>query len=45
MKISGYDEAGRVDVVWDASELASGIYFYKLDVGTFSATKKAVLLK
>jgi len=44
-EISGYDEAGQVDVVWDASELASGIYFYKLDVGTFSATKKAVLLK
>jgi len=44
-EISGYDEAGQVDVVWDASELASGIYFYKLDVGIFSATKKAVLLK
>jgi hypothetical protein len=44
-EISGYDEAGQVDVVWDASDLASGIYFYKLEAGTFAATKKAVLLK
>jgi len=32
-------------VVWDASNNASGIYFYKLTAGDFSATKKAVLLK
>jgi hypothetical protein len=37
---TGYDE-----VVWDASNNASGIYFYKLTAGDFSATKKAVLLK
>jgi hypothetical protein len=44
-EISGYDEAGQVDVMWDASDKASGIYFYKLEAGTFTATKKAVLLK
>lgn len=44
-EIRGYAEAGHVDVEWDASELASGIYFYKLEAGSFKATKKAVLLK
>jgi len=37
---TGFDE-----VVWDASGLSSGIYFYKLSAGDFTATKKAVLLK
>jgi hypothetical protein len=34
------------DVVdWNASNVSSGVYFYKLTAGEFSATKKAVLLK
>lgn len=43
--ISGAAEAGTVDVVWDAQINASGIYFYRLEAGDFSATKKMVLLK
>jgi flagellar hook assembly protein FlgD len=39
-KSTGYDE-----VVWDASKNASGIYFYKVTAGDYSATKKAILLK
>ncbi len=42
---SGEAEAGVVSVDFDASNLASGIYFYKLNAGDFSATKKMVLLK
>ncbi|UCC45392.1 MAG: T9SS type A sorting domain-containing protein [Candidatus Zixiibacteriota bacterium] len=42
--VNGYDE-GYVEYAWDASELASGIYFYKLEAGEFTATKKAALLK
>jgi hypothetical protein len=32
-------------VEWNASSVASGVYFYKLDAGVFSETKKMVLLK
>ena len=39
-KSTGYDE-----IVWDASKNASGIYFYKVTAGDYSATKKAILLK
>lgn len=42
---SGYDEAGTVQVMWEAGNVASGIYFYRLTAGTFTDTKKMVLLK
>jgi len=38
-------EAGTITVEWDASDMASGIYFYKLDANNFTDTKKMVLLK
>jgi hypothetical protein len=41
----GANEAGNVVLDWDANDLASGIYFYRLDAGSFSETKKMVLLK
>lgn len=37
--------AGQYDVEFDASGLPSGIYFYRLTAGSYSATKKLVLLK
>jgi hypothetical protein len=43
--LSGYDEAGSQSVVWDASDRASGIYFYKFEADDFTMTKKAILLK
>jgi hypothetical protein len=42
---SGYNEAGTHQVEWNAESQASGIYFYKVDAGKFSATKKMVLMK
>ena len=36
---------GSFTVVWDASNVASGIYFYKLHAGGFVQTRKMVLLK
>jgi hypothetical protein len=42
---SGTHEAGQVTIEWDAGDLASGVYFYRLDAGSFSDVKKMVLLK
>jgi hypothetical protein len=36
---------GAHQVKWDASEFASGIYFYRLEAGEYSDIKKMVLLK
>jgi hypothetical protein len=42
---SGSYQAGTVEIDWDASMHASGVYFYKLVAGNYSDTKKMVLLK
>jgi len=44
-EFTGTHEAGTVSIEWNASDMASGVYFYKLNAGDFSATKKMVLLK
>ena len=36
---------GNYEVIFDANNLTSGIYFYKLKAGTFSESKKMILLK
>jgi len=38
-------QPGNYEVVFDASSLPSGTYFYKLTAGDFSETKKLLLLK
>lgn len=37
--------AGSYSVVWDATNNASGVYFYKLITGDFINTKKMILIK
>ena len=37
--------AGYYKVTWDASNVASGIYFYRLQAGNFIQTMKMILLK
>jgi hypothetical protein len=41
----GFLFSGEHTVEWNASNLASGIYFYKLQTKNFSETKKLLLLK
>ena len=43
--VDGYRSAGVHDVTFDASDLASGIYLYRLEAGEFNATGKMVLMK
>ncbi len=42
---TGHQNAGRHTVTFDGSPLSSGIYFYRLDAGGFTDTKKMVLMK
>ena len=44
-RLADHAEPGYVKIEWDASRYASGVYFYRLTAGKFSATKKMVLLK
>lgn len=36
---------GTYEVNWDASHKASGVYFYKLEAGEYTQTKKMLLIK
>lgn len=43
--INHNQKPGNYEVQFDASDLTSGIYFYKLASGEFQSTKKLILLK
>ena len=53
--VDGFQDAGFKSVEWsakggsasggDASDVASGVYFYRLQADNFNATKKFILLK
>lgn len=48
--VNEFQEAGFKSVVWDGrdnsgSTVASGIYFYRMDAGDFSDTRKMMMLK
>ena len=42
---SGSKSPGTHRLNWNASNYASGIYFYKMNAGTFTQVKKMLLLK
>ena len=43
--MSGYIPAGNHTAQFDAAAFASGVYFYTLTAGDYSATKKMLLIK
>jgi hypothetical protein len=36
---------GKYNIVWNAQKFPSGVYFYKINAGEFTAAKKLILLK
>jgi hypothetical protein len=45
MLVAGKQEAGKHQVTFDAKNLSSGIYFYRLNAGEFTSIKKMIMLK
>ena len=43
--VDEYREAGRYEVEFNATGLSSGVYFYKLVIGNFTATRKLILMR
>jgi Secretion system C-terminal sorting domain len=43
--VNGMLEAGQYDVKWNAENYPSGVYIYKIDAGSYTASRKMVLLK
>jgi YVTN family beta-propeller protein len=43
--VDGTMRAGKYLIKWDAGQLPSGVYFYRLTVGSYASTKKMILVK
>jgi hypothetical protein len=43
--VNNKQSAGNYQVEWDASGFASGVYYYRLEVGEFWEVRKMVLLR
>ena len=43
--VNGYEQAGYRTVNWNAAEVTTGIYYYKLTAGEFVSVRKLTLLK
>ena len=43
--VDSRQQAGYRRVVWDASQVSSGLYFYKLTAGDFTETRRMMLVK
>ena len=43
--LSGHKSANTYSLVWDASNVPSGMYFVKAEIGGFTETQKLMLIK
>ena len=43
--INGHKEAGYHEIIWNASDLPSGIYLYKFTAADYNCTRKMTLIK
>ena len=43
--VNGVRDAGVHEATFEASDLASGIYFYRIEAGDFKTVRKMVLVK
>ncbi len=43
--VSGHQNAGEHSVVWNANNVSSGVYFYRISAGNYSETRRCNLLK
>jgi hypothetical protein len=43
--VNGYQSPGSYAVTWDASHIASGMYFYRLQAENYTATRRMSIIK
>ncbi|RPI19867.1 MAG: T9SS C-terminal target domain-containing protein [Ignavibacteriae bacterium] len=43
--VNEVQNAGQYNIEWNASDYPSGVYFYRIESGSFSETKKMMLIK
>jgi parallel beta-helix repeat protein/predicted outer membrane repeat protein len=43
--VQGQQTAGHYQIIWDASDYSSGLYFYRIKAGEYAETRKMVLMK
>ena len=43
--LNHYKLSGNYNILFDASDLASGVYLYKLEAGSYTSSRKMVLIK